>query len=131
GRGVGLATDTASPVLAATAHPPEVSGRRMEGDTGTAGARLEKETARGPQREDGHDALWPAAGKPVAMPAGAVLAAAVEVEPEIVVAHPVVPRQRVAGGNQRWVGRVGEPAVLRRQPWLEEPLTEEPSVVRL
>src|SRR5215468_8682383 len=84
-------------VLAATAHHHQVSGRRMEGDTGTAGARLEKETARGPQREDGHDALWPATGEPVAMPAGAVLAAAVEVEPEIVVAHPIVPRQCIAG----------------------------------
>src|SRR5262245_62100850 len=112
-------------VLAATAHHHQVAGRRMERDTGTTGARLEEETARGPEREDGHDALWPPAGEPVAMPAGAVLAAAVEIEPDIVVAHPVVPRQRVTGGNQRWVGRVGEPAVLRRQPGLEEPLTEE------
>src|SRR5262245_2698733 len=103
----------------------------MEGDTGTAGARPEEETARGPERQDGHDALWPPAGEPVAMPAGAVLAAAVEVEPDIVVANPVVPRKRVAGRNQRWVGRVGEPAILRRQPGLEEPLTEDPSVVRL
>src|SRR4029453_12657835 len=87
-------------VLAATTHHHQVAGRRMEGDTGAAaGARLEKETARGPQREDGHDALGPAAGEPVAMPAGAVLAAPVEVEPEIVVPHPVVRRQGVAGSN--------------------------------
>ena len=103
----------------------------MERDTGTAGARLEKETARGAQREDGHDTLGPAAGESVAMPAGAVLAAPVEVEPEIVIPHPVVRLQGIAGSSQRRVGRVGELVVLRRQPRLEEPLTEEPSMVLL
>src|SRR5262245_10290574 len=103
----------------------------MERDAGAAGTRLEEEATRGAQREDGHDALRPPTGESVTMPAGAVLAAAVEVEPEIVVADPVVRRQRTAGENQRWVGCVGEPAVLRRQPRLEEPLTEEPSIVRL
>src|SRR5262249_58580771 len=103
----------------------------MESDTGTAGARLEEETARGPQREHGHDALGPAAGESVAMPAGAVLASAVEVEPEIVVAHPVVRRQGVAGSNQPWVGGVGKLAVLRRQSRLQGPLPEEPPPVLL
>src|SRR5215510_8586465 len=103
----------------------------MESDAGAAGARLEKEATGRAQREDGHDALRPPAGESVAMPAGAVLAAAVEVEPEIVVADSVVLRQRIAGENQRWVGCVGEPAVLRRQPRLEESLMEEPSIVRL
>src|SRR5262249_1451121 len=65
------------------------------------------------------------------MPAGAVLASAVEVEPEIVVAHPVVRRQGVAGSNQPWVGGVGKLPVLRRQPRLEKPLTEEPPMVLL
>ncbi len=103
----------------------------MQRDTGAAGAGLEQETPCGPQREDGHDALGPAAGEPVAMPAGAVLAAAVEVEPEIVVADSIVLRQRVAGGHQRWVGCLRELAVLGGQPWLEEALTEDPPVVRL
>ena len=62
------------------------------------------------------------------MPAGAVLAAAVEVEPEIVVADSIVLRQHVAGGDQDWVGCLRELAVLRRRPRLEEWLTEDAGV---
>ena len=78
-------------------RPPITTRSPADGCTAMLGppARgLSKKSARGPEREDGHDALGPTAGEPVAMPAGAVLATAVEVEPEVVVANPVVLRQR-------------------------------------
>src|SRR5258706_294175 len=56
--------------------------------------------------------------------------AAVEVQPQAVVADTVVPRQDVGHGGQ-WRRRVPHPPVLRGQPWLQERPIEEAPVMLL
>src|SRR5678815_1480760 len=61
-------------LLAATAHHHEISGRRMEGDTGAAGLTASCPSSRWEPRAVSSSSRAPAAREPVAMPAGAVLA---------------------------------------------------------
>src|SRR5262249_11457277 len=99
-------------------------------DRGAAVPRLQQESACRPQAEDGDDALGPPTGKAISMPAGAVAAVSIEVQPHAVIAD-VVTRRENPGHRRYRLRCVTHIPVLRGQPRFEERPIEEAPVVLL
>src|SRR5262249_36301926 len=76
-------------LLALTAHHDQVAGPRREADRGPAPSRLQQKPPCRTQAEDRDDTLRPSTGEAISMPAGAVAAVPIEIQPHAVIADVV------------------------------------------
>jgi hypothetical protein len=90
--------------LCASAHHDEVAIGRSEHDAGPAGAGLEHKPTRRAESQYGDYAFVPFARRLVAVPPGAVVVVAVEVDPNAVIGNAVVVRQTSRQHGQQRFG---------------------------